>query len=210
MPTRGCSHYGTLYLVLEPEGCPLGWRKTVVEGVLGGVGIVQLRDKGATDAEFLPRAKELAVLCRELDVPLILNDRVHLVEASGARGVHLGEDDMAPEEARRILGPGVVIGLSTHDRGEVAAAAGRGADYVGLGPMFATRTKVLRRTPGGPALLRSVLGATDLPLYPIGGITAENLPSLVAAGARRAAVSSAICGARDPRAAAAALGRILA
>jgi thiamine-phosphate pyrophosphorylase len=210
MPTGGCSHYRTLYLVLEPERCVLGWRKTVVEGVSGGVGIVQLRDKGATDAEFLPRAREVARACAELGVPLILNDRVHLVEAAGARGVHVGEDDMAPEEARRVLGPDFVIGLSTHDRDEVAAAAGRGADYVGLGPMFASRTKTLRRPPGGPALLRSALGATHLPLYPIGGITAANLPSLVAAGATRAAVSSAICGAKDPRAAAAALNRILA
>ena len=148
--------------------------------------------------EFLRLARRLA----GLGVPLILNDRVHLVTEAGAMGVHLGEDDLPPEEAREILGPGRILGLSTHDREEVAAADGRGADYVGLGPMFPTGTKELTRRPGGPGLLRSVRGATVLPVFPVGGITAANLPSLVEAGATRAAVSSAICAAADPRAAA--------
>lgn len=199
-----------LYLVVTPSLCRRGVLATVGAAIEGGVGAVQLRDKEASDAEFLRIARELVPHCRERGVPLLLNDRVHLVEAAGADGVHLGEDDMAPEEARRVLGPGLLVGLSTHDRAEAAAAAARGADYVGLGPMFPTGTKALRRDPGGPALLRSVLGATRLPVYPIGGITSANLPLLVAAGARRAAVSSAICSAPEPRAAAAGLRAILA
>jgi len=171
----------------------------------GGVDMVQLRDKEAADDEFLRLARALANACRPRGVPLILNDRVHLVIAAGADGVHVGEDDAPPEGIPK----GMIIGLSTHDRTEASAAKGRGATYIGLGPMFPTGTKELRRTPRGPALLREVLGATELPIFPIGGITATNAPDLVAAGATRLAASSAICAAKDPRAAAAAFRALL-
>lgn len=179
---------------------------TATAAIDGGVDMVQLRDKEASDAEFLALARELAKVCRARGVPLILNDRVHLVRAAGADGVHVGEDDPPPEEIER----GMILGLSTHDRAEAAAAKGRGATYIGLGPMFSTGTKELKRAPGGVALLREVLGATDLPLFPIGGITAANAPRLIAAGATRLAISSAICAADDPRGAAAELHALLA
>jgi thiamine-phosphate pyrophosphorylase len=182
---------------------------TALAALDGGVDAVQLRDKEAPDAAFLRLATELAAHCRERGVPLILNDRAHLVAQAGADGVHVGEDDMAPEEVRRRYGDRLVVGLSTHDRNEVAAALGRGADYVGLGPIYATTTKALTRPPGGPALLRDAADATMLPLYPIGGIDATNAPALVAAGATRLAVSAAICTAEDPAAAAAELRALL-
>jgi thiamine-phosphate diphosphorylase len=179
--------------------------ETVRAAVTGGVDLIQLRDKTVADERFVKFAQEIVPICRERNVPLILNDRVHLVARLGAAGVHLGEEDFPPEEARRLLGPDVLIGLSTHDREEVQAAAGRGADYVGLGPMFPTVTKTLTRSPKGAALVRAVQGATHLPLFPIGGIGPENVADLVEAGATRIAVSSAICAAPDPEAAARAL-----
>lgn len=198
-----------LYLILTPQLCRQGAVATALAALDGGVDAVQLRDKEAPDGAFLRLALELVAHCRERGVPLILNDRAHLVAQAGADGVHVGEDDLSPEEVRRRYGDRLVVGLSTHDQAEVAAAAGRGADYVGLGPMFATPTKTLTRTPGGPALVRDAAGATSLPLYPIGGIDASNAGSLIAAGATRLAVSAAICAAEDPRAAAAELRALL-
>jgi thiamine-phosphate pyrophosphorylase len=179
----------------------------VAAALAGGVDIVQLRDKDADDAAFLAAARRLREICAA--VPLILNDRARLVADAGADGVHVGEDDAPPEDVRALLGPGAIVGISTHDRAEVGAAAGRGASYVGLGPMFPTGTKRLTRTPQGAALVRAVAGATDLPVFPIGGITAARLPQLVEAGATRVAVSSAICRAQDPREAAADLRTLL-
>jgi thiamine-phosphate pyrophosphorylase len=179
----------------------------VAAALAGGVDIVQLRDKDADDAAFLAAARRLREICAA--VPLILNDRARLVADAGADGVHVGEDDAPPEEVRALLGPGALVGVSTHDRAEVEAAAGRGASYVGLGPMFPTGTKALTRTPQGAALVRAVAGATTLPVFPIGGITAARLPQLLEAGATRVAVSSAICGAKDPREAAAELRTLL-
>jgi thiamine-phosphate diphosphorylase len=201
--------HARLYLVLTPQVCTLAVTEVVARALQGGVEMVQLRDKKATDEDFLKTAKSIREICRVRSVPFLLNDRLHLVKACGAGGVHLGEDDASPEEARGLLGPDRLIGISTHDRAEVAAATGRGADYAGLGPMFATGTKRLSRTPRGPELVREVIDAADLPLFPIGGITAENLPLLIAAGAGRAAVSGAICSARDPMAAAAELRSLL-
>lgn len=198
-----------LYLVLTPRLCRLDPVATARAALEGGVDALQLRDKEAPDEAFLSLATALAAHCRECDVPLILNDRAHLVAPSGADGVHVGEDDLAPEEVRRRHGERLVLGLSTHDRDEVAAAAGRGADYVGLGPMFLTRTKALSRTPGGARLLRDAANATTLPLFPIGGIDAASAPALIAAGATRLAVSAAICAASDPRAAAEELRALL-
>lgn len=194
------------YLVLTPQVCVADPVETAEAAIDGGVDMVQLRDKEAPDDGFLRLARRLVELCRPRNIPLILNDRVHLVRAACADGVHVGEDDTPPEEIER----GMIIGLSTHDRAEAATAKSRGATYVGIGPMFPTDTKELRRAPRGAALLREILGATDLPVFPIGGITAANAPELIAAGATRLAVSSAICAAEDPRAAAASLRALLA
>jgi thiamine-phosphate pyrophosphorylase len=191
-----------LYLILTPSICFLDPLETARRALCGGAGMLQLRDKHSTDEEYLRLARPLAAICRRHGAPFILNDRVHLVEAADADGAHVGEDDMAPDEARNLLGPDRLLGLSTHDRDEVAAASGKGADYMGLGPMFDTTTKELARTPGGADLIRSVAGATTLPVYPIGGITTANAPTLIEAGATRLAVSAAICEASDPAAAA--------
>ena len=194
-----------LYLILTPQICAGDPVETAVAAIEGGVDIVQLRDKKSLDGEFLRLARKLVEVCRPRSTPLILNDRVHLVRAAGADGVHVGEDDTPPEE----IDPGILIGLSTHDLAEARAAKGRGVAYIGVGPMFRTGTKELLRTPGGAALLREAIEGTDLPVFPIGGITAANAKELIDAGATRLAVSSAICSAKDPRAAAAELRALL-
>jgi thiamine-phosphate pyrophosphorylase len=199
-----------LYLIVTPQLCgPRGVAATVRAAIEGGVDLVQLRDKEAPDAAFAAMARDLAAVCRERGVPLILNDRAHLLEETGADGVHVGREDHRPEDLRARFGDGPIVGLSTHDRAEVAAARGRGADYVGLGPMFRTATKTLTRTPRGRAMVLDAAGATTLPVFPIGGIRPDNAPELIAAGAVRLAVSAAICGAPDPRAAAAAFRALL-
>ena len=171
-------------------------------GPTGGIGAVQLRDKTSDDATYSKTARKIAQDCKARGIPFLLNDRWHLVDETGADGVHLGQDDAPIEQVRRALGPGATIGLSTHDRAEAAEAQERGADYIGLGPMFSTTTKDLTLPPGGPALFESVLGATDLPTFCIGGIHESNLPSLIAAGVTQVAISSAILTAADPAAAA--------
>ena len=101
----------------------------VAAAIEGGVEIVQLRDKESDDDGFLRAARELVSICRPRGVPVILNDRVHLVAAAGADGAHVGEADLEPERAREILGPDSLLGVSTHDRAELAAARGRGRTY---------------------------------------------------------------------------------
>ncbi len=161
---------------------------------------MQLRAKGASDADVLGWALEMRAVCRAARVLFLLNDRAHLVEQAQADGVHLGQNDLPIADARALMGPDRILGLSTHTRDEVGAA--RDVDYLGLGPIFPTATKKLTHTPGGATLVASIEGATKLPVYPIGGITTHNVSALVAAGARRVAVSHAIWRAPDPREAA--------
>lgn len=194
-----------VYLVVSEAACRGPWEAAVGRALASGVvGAVQLREKAVDDGEFVARARRLRALAGP-DVLLVVNDRVHLVAACGADGAHVGEDDLAPEAARRLLGPDLLLGLSTHDRAEVAAAAGRGADHVGLGPCFATGTKALARPPAGAALVAACAGATALPVFPIGGVTPANVAALAAAGARRVAVAAGVLAADDPAAAAVAL-----
>ncbi len=170
-----------------------------------GFGAVQLRDKTRDDNNYAKIARKIAQDCKARGIPFLLNDRWQLVDETGADGVHLGQDDAPIEQVRRALGPGAIIGLSTHNRAEAEEAQERGADYIGLGPMFSTTTKDLTLPPGGPALFENVAGATDLPIFCIGGIHEGNLPSLIEVGVTQVAISSAILTAPDPAAAAARL-----
>lgn len=204
-----------LYLVVDEAACAGPWREAVALALSSGVvDVVQLRAKDLDDDAYVARAEVVRALLRGTsrgdEAPLlVLNDRVHLVARCDADGVHVGEDDLPPETARAVVGPDRLLGLSTHDRAEVAAAAGRGADHVGLGPCFPSTTKSLRRAPAGPALVAACVGATTLPVFPIGGITPDNVASLVAAGARRAAVGAGVLAALDPTGAARAIAGAL-
>lgn len=167
----------------------------------GGVHLVQLRMKDATPPELVDVGSRFAALCALHDVPLILNDRPELVEAAGADGVHLGQDDLPLPRARELLGSERIIGLSTHGVEQIDAAHRAGADYIGVGPVHTTPTK-----PGRPAvgaeLVRAAARRAKLPFFAIGGINSQNIAAVLAAGARRVAVVRAIAEADDPERAA--------
>jgi thiamine-phosphate pyrophosphorylase len=157
----------------------------------GGVQVLQLRAKALPAAEFLALARDLAPLCRAAGVPFVLNDHPELVGAAGADGAHIGQDDGSLAEARRLAGPEALIGRSTHSPDQARAAAAEGADYLGFGPLFATPTKPDYR-PIGTADIAAVHAEIALPIFCIGGIKAENLAAVLAAGARRVVIVSGL------------------
>lgn len=192
-----------LYLVTDEGLCrgrPLA--DVVAAAVQGGAGCVQLRDKNLGTRELLAQAMVLKSLLGPLGVPLVVNDRVDVALACGAEGLHLGQGDMAPEEARRLLPPHVFIGWSVETAADVARAAAQPVDYLGVSPVFATPTKTDTKEPWGLAGLRAVRAATELPLVAIGGIHPGNARAVLQAGADGLAVVSALCAADDPAAAA--------
>lgn len=178
------------------------------EAIRGGAGIIQLREKQLPAKGFLELALLLRKVTREAGVPLIINDRVDIAAASGADGVHLGQEDLPVSAARRILGEPAIIGVSTHSVAEAVAAQQDGADYIGVGPIFPTATKP-GLEPKGLSLLTAVSQAVRLPVVAIGGINPENLASVLGAGVNRVAVVSAVAGAPDVAENAALMLRIL-
>jgi thiamine-phosphate pyrophosphorylase len=177
----------------------------VAAAIRGGVTAVQLRAKEATTLELLELARTLNAICRAAGVPLLVNDRVDVAlaaEADGAHVGHIGEEDLSPQDARRLLGPSAIVGVSVGTAQEARAATAQGASYVSAGPMFATSTKSNAGPAAGEPLLRGVRAATRLPLVVIGGITAERAAALYAAGADGLCVGAAIIRAADAEAAA--------
>jgi thiamine-phosphate pyrophosphorylase len=168
--------------------------------IRGGADIVQLRDKETPPSELLAKARALRVLTRRYGVPFIVNDYPELALAAEADGVHLGQEDMPIEAARRMLGEGKIIGISTHSIEQARAAVRAGADYIGVGPVFPTPTK-----PGRPAaglgFVRQAAAEIAIPWVAIGGITLDNADEVLDAGARRLCAVSAIVGSPDPEAA---------
>ncbi len=168
-----------------------------VEAALkGGATCVQLREKNLADASILAEAREISALCKQYRVPFILNDNVALAAQCGADGVHLGQEDMDPAEARRILGPDAIIGVSAHNVAEAKAAVAAGADYLGCGAMFATTTKT-NVTALPKETLRAICAAVHVPVVAIGGISKQNLLSLAHCGEAGVALVSAIFAAED-------------
>ena len=179
--------------------------------LVGGAEMIQLRDKTGSLRELLPQACAIRLLCRSHGALFIVNDRLDLALAAEADGAHVGQEDLPAVEARRLLGPNRILGVSTHSVDQALAAREAGADYIGFGPMFPTSTKKTGYSPRGPAILREVRNAVSLPILAIGGITLENVGVVIAAGATAPAVISAVVGAADIAAAAAALRqRVLA
>ncbi len=174
----------------------------------GGVTLFQLRAKGIAEEKLLPRAERLASLCAEINLPLIINDHPRLACRLGAVGVHLGQADGSVAAAREIMGPGFVVGRSTHNISEVSEAVRQGVDYIALGSIYPTASKPGVK-PCGTELLRQVLAESRIPVFAIGGINAGNVAELAAEGARRVAVISAIWDAPDPKVAAAQLRGLL-
>lgn len=166
--------------------------ESVVEALLrGGVTLVQLRDKQAGQEQLLEQTRALLPVCRRYGVKLIVNDYPQVALASGADGVHVGQDDMAYEQARRILGPDKIIGVSAHNPAEALRAQAAGADYLGCGAVFGSATKdgVQTLTPAG---LAAICRAVSIPVVGIGGIDEKNIPALNGSGAAGVAVVSAL------------------
>jgi thiamine-phosphate pyrophosphorylase len=163
----------------------------------GGVDIVQLRDKSAGDDALLAAARRFAARCAEHGALFIVNDRPDLAIAAGADGVHVGQDDVAVADARRIVGDERLIGLSTHSPQQIAAAAALDVDLIGVGPVHATPTKP-GRAPVGVELVRHAAAHAATPFFAIGGIDPSTVRDVRTAGATRVAVVRAIADADDP------------
>jgi thiamine-phosphate pyrophosphorylase len=194
----------TLYLVADADhaaGKDLAF--LAEEAVLGGVTIVQLRAKSLGTRELLDLATRMTAALKRRSIPLIINDRVEIALACGADGVHLGQDDMPLDTARKLLGRAKIIGASVNTLKEAREAERRGADYVGLGPIYATTTKETGLPVLGPEGIRRMRQKLDIPIIAIGGINAGNAGDVMKAGAAGIAVVSAILGAPDARKAAA-------
>jgi len=176
---------------------------TQVEQVLdGGVRAVQLREKDLTAAKLYPLAAELRTLTRRYDARLLINDRIDVALAVDADGVHLGVQSLPVTAARKLLGPDRLLGVSTHHLVEIAAAAQDGADFVTFGPIFYTASKAAYGAPQGLDALQQACDGAPLPVFALGGINAERLPQLAAAGCQHAAAIGAVLAAEDATAAA--------
>ena len=188
----------SLYLVTDTALCgQFGVAATVSAAVGAGVTVVQLRDEHATDDELVSLGRQILAVLDGTDVPLIVNDRVHLVDAIGAHGGHVGQSDLQIGRARALLGPTAYLGLSAQTVEHVATArehADGTVDYLGVGPVWGTATKLDAAAPGGLERLHQVTSASPWPCVAIGGINRQRLPRVRRAGAAGAAVVSAICG----------------
>lgn len=196
----------TLYLVTDTLMCgSTGVAGTVAAAVSAGVTVVQVRDPAASDEEFVRIGRSVAAVLAGTGVPLIVNDRVHLVSAIGADGAHVGQGDLDPVAARRLLGPDALLGLSVQTLAQVEAAVRLPpgtVDHLGVGPVWWQETKPDAADPGGVHTLGAIVARSPWPCVAIGGIDASRAARVRATGAAGVAVVSAICGQPDPAAAA--------
>ena len=191
-----------LYVILDRGAAAGRELPALLDAVLAaGCRVVQLREKAMSLNDLYPVALALRHRCREAGCLFIINDRVDLALALEADGVHVGQDDLPAREARRLLRPGMILGVSTHDESQALRARDDGADYVAVGSIFPTGSKAGFRLVG-PDLVRRVRPKIAVPLVAIGGITVDNVTEVVRAGADAVAVISAVCAAPDPEAAA--------
>lgn len=198
-----------MYLVmgLDDGGAPAC--EIARQAIEGGVTMIQLREKKAPLHRVLSEGRALRELCRERGVPFLVNDRVDVAMLLNADGVHVGQDDIPYADARILLGDAAIIGVSAGTPEEAAKAIADGADYLGVGAVYATGTKADAGAPIGTELIRSIRSQSSIPVVGIGGIGAGNAWNVVDAGADGVAVVSAITRAADPRDAAYALRRIM-
>lgn len=195
-----------LYVLVTGSLCTglLDW--TIKEAAAGGAAVIQLREKGLPDRALLELARRVRRWTREAGVLFIMNDRPDLACLAEADGVHVGQQELSVPELRRIVGPDALIGVSTHDIAQVRQAVLDGASYIGVGPTFPSETKTFEEL-AGLDFVRQVAAETSLPAFVIGGVNQTTIAAAIGAGARRVAVSQAICQAEEPRQAAAELCR---
>ena len=194
----------SLYLVLDPDLCrgAEGMLRTTEEALEGGVTIVQLRAPTWKKRALAACARDLLEMLRPLGIPLIINDQADVAAAVGADGLHVGQDDLSSADARRIIGPDMILGLSAGNVDEVRGVDPALVDYLGIGPVWATATKKDAGAAVGLEGLASLSAASPLPVVAIGGIGASNAADVMRTGVDGIAVVSAICGQASPRTAA--------
>ncbi len=200
-----------LYLVCGLPGDPpdaSGLPDLLRAAAAGGVDVFQLREKRLADDELTAVANATRALCERLEVLFVVNDRPAVAAEVGADGVHVGQEDMPVEQARAIVGPEMLLGLSTHASAEIDAVDSRLVDYIGVGPVHETPTKE-GRPAVGVELVRYAAAHARVPFFAIGGLDASNVAEVTAAGAERIVVLRAIAAASDPEAAAAELRGLL-
>ncbi len=196
----------SLYLVTDRElslGRDLEF--IVAEAIAGGVTMIQLREKDCATGQFIELARRLLAITRSARVPLVINDRVDVALAVDADGIHVGQQDMPAEIARRLIGPEKILGISVESVADAQAAGDLDIDYLGVSPVYLTATKPDATRALGLEGLRAIRKISRHPLVAIGGMNQETAPDTIAAGADGIAVVSAICSAPDPRSAAASL-----
>lgn len=193
-----------LYVIITESECHHDWYDTAAAAIDGGADCIQLREKTLPDGLLLERGRQLHELCASRNVLLVINDRPDIARIIHADGVHLGQDDMSVVEARRIVGPGTSVGLSTHNQQQIEAAIQARPDYIAIGPMFPTTIKP-QSTPLGPEIVRQAMAKTGLPIVPIGGIDREGAERLAEVGARCVCACRAVIASQDPAAEAASI-----
>ena len=200
-PRRSRPPVEGLYGILDPAVAAVGapdpgaaLAEALAAALAGGCRVIQYRDKQASPATVLVRARLLARACRDADAVFIVNDRLDIAILSGASGCHLGQDDLPLAEARRITSPGFLLGASTHDVVEARRAEAEGADYVGVGAVFPTTSKGDAAEPRGLRLVAEVAAAVAIPAIAISGITRRNVRDVIRAGASGFAVISDLFG----------------
>jgi thiamine-phosphate pyrophosphorylase len=182
-----------IYPITDTQIAKLPHAEQVKELIKGGARFIQLREKYASSLDFYTQAEETLIIARKQNVKIIINDRVDIALALKADGVHLGQDDLPPEEARRILGKNAIIGFSTHSVSQAIEAARLPIDYLAIGPVFSTKTKEDPDEVVGLEGLRKVSESVgNFPLVAIGGINLDNFQQVLDAGANSVALISGI------------------
>jgi thiamine-phosphate pyrophosphorylase len=198
--------YLSVYLVMGLDGN--GGRsalETAAAALEGGITMLQLREKNAPLSRILDEGRQIRELCRRYHVPFLVNDRVDVALLLDADGVHVGQDDLPGTAARQLLGDQRIVGISAGTDEEAEKAMSEGADYLGVGSIYATRSKKDAGEPIGTSLISRIKAKWDVPVVGIGGIDQDNAAEVIGAGADGVAVISAIVGQNDPREAAARL-----
>lgn len=186
-----------LYLLVSEALCRRGFETVIQQALAAGAGVVQLREKTMSDRQFVDRGKQVRDWTRQAGALFIINDRPDVAVLTDADGVHVGQNELTVREARRIVGPRRLIGVSTHNIDQAGQAVLDGADYLGVGPVFASETKQFDQL-AGLDFVRHVAAEITLPWFAIGGISADNVDRVLEAGATHIAVSAALCGAEEP------------
>ena len=182
-----------LYLVINKQSqSPKALIQLCKKALLGGVNAIQFRDKNPVSAETVYTAKELAYLCQQFQIPFIINDHVKLAQEISADGIHIGQNDMPIEKVKQVVGGNVIIGVTVSNSHQAKLAASSGADYLGCGHIYPTKTKQKKGPPIGICGLEKVVKSVSIPVIAIGGLNSQHIHAVLKTGAAGIAIASAI------------------